>query len=78
MLGTDVAVASVPNGCDGPACEGDCSGDGNVTIHELITAVGLDNYGSRCGCAAFAPYSSPHVPMDALIRAVRLALDGCP
>jgi YVTN family beta-propeller protein len=77
--GSGIAIASVPNGCDAPVCEGDCDGDGDVTVDELLTAVNINLRNGPFGaCPAFDTGSNGHVPIDALLRAVNNALSGCP
>ncbi|MEO8604083.1 MAG: hypothetical protein ABI629_16020 [bacterium] len=61
-------------------CPGDCSGDGEVTIDELITDVTLALNGigdSACAVAADRD-SSGTVTIDELVAAVNAALTGCP
>ncbi len=55
-------------------CQGDCNLSGQVSIDDLITAV---HVALGDGDAASCPGSDAST-IDALIRAVRAALDGCP
>jgi hypothetical protein len=57
------------------SCIGDCNGDGQVTINEILTLVNiaLDNGGS---CTDGAP-SGADVDVALMLRAVNNALNGC-
>ncbi len=59
-------------------CDGDCIGDGFVTVDELITAVNIA-LGLRPldACAAVDSDGNGVVTVDDLIRAVNRALNGC-
>ncbi|MGH7788341.1 MAG: hypothetical protein ACRERC_15840 [Candidatus Binatia bacterium] len=62
-----------------PACRGDCDGDGNVAIPELIRAVGLALDGAApTTCAALDADANQRVSVAELIGAVGAALNGCP
>ena len=60
------------------ACLGDCNGDGQVTVDEMINGVAIA-LGTRPidTCPAFDRNGSGEVTIDELIRAEQLALDGC-
>lgn len=61
-----------------PVCPGDCDGDGNVTVAELVRAVSVAlDEGSR-DCAAADENGDGTVSVGELIRAVNAALAGCP
>ncbi len=60
-----------------PSCPGDCDGDDEVSIAELIRAVGLAGMGTAEGCAAADVNGNGQIEINELIRAVRSALDGC-
>jgi FG-GAP-like repeat len=62
-----------------PACVGDCSGDGMVSINELITGVNIV-LGSTpvASCPAFDAKGDGTVTITELITAVNNALNGCP
>jgi hypothetical protein len=63
---------------DCPSCPGDCNGDGEVTINELITGVNLAlSSGSLNSCPAFDLDSSNDITIDELVRGVGAALEGC-
>jgi hypothetical protein len=64
------AVAGFPTG----NCIGDCSGDGEVTVDEIIVGVriALDEL-PRTAC----PNGGPGINVSGLVTAVRLALEGC-
>ncbi|MDX2170851.1 MAG: hypothetical protein SF182_27535 [Deltaproteobacteria bacterium] len=58
-------------------CYGDCNGDGEVTINELITLVNIALGSSPVSaCAALPP--NAEVTISDLVRAVNNALSGCP
>jgi RHS repeat-associated protein len=61
------------------ACVGDCNGDRNVTVDELITGVNIA-LGTRLlgDCRSFDPNGDGEVTVDELITAVNNALSGCP
>jgi cysteine-rich repeat protein len=60
------------------ACEGDCSGDGKVTIDELVTAVAVAlGTKSVTECTRADGDSSGNVEINELVRAVNGALLGC-
>ncbi len=61
------------------ACSGDCNGDGEVTIDELILGVNiaLEN-APTLSCAAFDGDHSGTVTIDEIVGAVNVALTGCP
>lgn len=60
-------------------CVGDCSGDNNVTINELLAgikqALGTQ---SQNGCPSFDLNSDAVVTIDELVLAVHYSLNGCP
>lgn len=67
-----------PTATVAPTCEGDCSGDGAVTVDELVQGVaqsldGLDT----SACTAFDRDGDRQVTIAELVAAVRRALDGC-
>ena len=63
----------------GGPCIGDCTGDGQVIVSELVTAVrialGVDPI-DRCTAADCR--GTQTVTIDCLVSAVRAALNGCP
>lgn len=75
--GTAIDIATVPHGCSAPVCEGDCDSNGQVTVDEILAgaAMSLGEVGELC--AAYAGDSGT-VSVDALVRAVAHALNGCP
>jgi len=60
-------------------CVGDCNGDGEVTINELITGVNIA-LGSQdvSTCPSFDTNDDGEVAINELIQGVTNALDGCP
>ncbi|MDX2169138.1 MAG: hypothetical protein SF182_18865 [Deltaproteobacteria bacterium] len=61
-----------------PACVGDCNGDGEVTVNDLIVGVNIA-LGSQpvSACQAFDPDGDGMVGIGELIQGVNNALDGC-
>src|SRR5262249_2061001 len=60
-------------------CPGDCTGDGAVTIEDLIKGVNIAlNTQAVSTCTAMDPNGDGAVTVDELIRAVAAALGGCP
>lgn len=61
------------------ACPGDCDGDGEVTVDELVRgvaiALGLEEL---AGCPAFDIGGDEAVTVDEILQAVNAALVGCP
>lgn len=61
-----------------PQCTGDCNGDMNVTIDELITLVNIAlGTASIDQCHAGDRDGSNAVTVDELVAAVKIALEGC-
>ncbi len=61
------------------ACGGDCGGDGEVTVDEVLTLVNiaLGNV-DISGCTAGDLSGEGEITVDEIITAVQHALDGCP
>lgn len=61
-----------------PACPGDCSLDGSVTVSDVVAAVGV-NLGANplALCIAADTNGDGEVRIDELIRGVQLLLNGC-
>ena len=59
-------------------CPGDCNGDSQVTIGELLQAVGIAlGNGDVATCPNVDRDRDGQVRIDELLRAVQIALDGC-
>ena len=59
-------------------CAGDCNGDGEVTINELITGVNIAlGNDSVSSCPAVDTNGDGEVAVNELIQAVNSALNGC-
>jgi hypothetical protein len=60
------------------ACVGDCSGDADVTVDEVVTGVNiaLGTIGVDA-CPAFDPTGDGQVTVDEILQAVDAALGGC-
>lgn len=61
------------------ACPGDCSGDGTVTVDEIITGVNIA-LGSLpvANCLAMDTNGDGEVTVDEILQAINAALNGCP
>lgn len=62
-----------------PTCPGDCSGDGAVTVNELVQGVNiaLGNVSPQ-QCPMFDSNADNAVTVNELIQGVNNALNGCP
>lgn len=74
---TATATATA-TGTGAPACDGDCNGDGTVTIDELITQVNIALGAPLAACPAGDRNDDGAISIDELIVAVTNALGGCP
>jgi hypothetical protein len=71
------SVMIVP--CPSAPCVGDCDGDGQVTVNELITMVNiLLGNTPLSACMAGDADGSGDITINEIIAAVNNALDGCP
>ena len=72
--------ASTPTPTPGPAdCAGDCNGDGQVSINELIQGVNIAlGNAAASTCVAFDRDDNGQVTVNELIAGVNSALGGCP
>jgi hypothetical protein len=62
-----------------PSCVGDCDGDGEVSIGELILGVNISLGNQQISaCPAFDANGDGGVGINELIQAVNNALEGCP
>jgi uncharacterized repeat protein (TIGR03806 family) len=59
------------------ACVGDCNGNGEVTVDEMVTGVNLA-LGVSGSCDAFDRNDNGEVSIDELLAAVNNALSSCP
>ena len=61
------------------ACTGDCSGDGAVTVDEVVTGINiaLGNV-AMAECSRFDANGDGLVTVDEIVRAVNAGLGGCP
>ncbi len=61
-----------------PTCDGDCSGDGQVTVDELLTLVNIAlGNTSVAACPAGDANGNGSVTVDEILTAVNNALNGC-
>lgn len=82
---TDSSAHRVPAACTNGVitvttpCVGDCNGDGEITIDELLTGVGIGLGGIPFDqCPAFDADRNQSLTIDELLQGVIDALDGCP
>ncbi len=62
-----------------PSCIGDCGGDGEVTVNELIIGVNIAlGVTPVSACPVFDANGDGEVTIDELIRGVNFALTACP
>ncbi len=60
-------------------CPGDCSGDGNVTVDEIVTVVNIALGTAAIDlCRAADTDGNGQASVDELVTMINLALDGCP
>lgn len=72
----DLVDLSLPT--PSPSCTGDCNGDGEVTINELIGGVNIALGSAPLSqCPAFDANGDGNVAINELIAAVGAALEGC-
>ena len=76
--GTPTATP-IPTHTPGASCDGDCNGDGVVTINEVILAVNI-GLGTAAleECLAADANGDGQVTINELVRAVNLGLTECP
>ncbi|HVM95074.1 MAG TPA: hypothetical protein VMT89_01740 [Candidatus Acidoferrales bacterium] len=80
FVATIVALRSVwrPQASAAAACVGDCNGDGEVTIDELISGVNIALGTTDLSvCPAFDSNGDGEVTIDEVLTAVNSALNGC-
>jgi hypothetical protein len=75
--GTPTATATATPTPQPPPCDGDCGGDGAVTVDEVLTCVNLA-LGMDADCPACDIDGSQAVTVDEIITALAMALNGCP
>jgi hypothetical protein len=76
---TATATASATPTVDAPICVGDCNGDGEVTVNEVIVGINIAlGQSDVSACPAFDADGSGTVTVDEIVRAVNNALNGCP
>lgn len=74
-----LAVLVEPALISAQTCVGDCNGDGQVTVDEIVTGVNIALGTSAIGnCLALDADSSGSATVDELVTAVNNALNGCP
>ena len=76
----NIAKGDCPDecGCAAATCAGDCDGDGQVAINEIITGVNIALGSTPVGnCAAVETNGDGEVGINELIQAVNSGLNGC-
>jgi 6-phosphogluconolactonase (cycloisomerase 2 family) len=77
VLAVLITSGNAPAGAQ--SCTGDCGGDGQVAITELLTCVNIAlGSATQDACAACDANSDGKVTIDELVASVRYALTGCP
>ena len=72
-------VMPTPTPCGSPPSSGDCNGDGQVTIDELLRAVNIAlEVQPLSACPSFDVNGDRRVTVDEILRGVNLALGTCP
>lgn len=72
------ATASPTATPEAVACVGDCNGDGEVTVDEVIVGVSVAlGVTAADACPAFDPSGDGQVTVDEILQAVNRALTGC-
>ena len=78
VVAAAAALLALWPGRSAAACTGDCNGDAQVRVEELVAAVGVAlGSGPLAGCAAADADGDGRVAINELIEAVSRALAGC-
>jgi len=73
-----LALSFLPR-CAACACVGDCTGDGSVTVNELLTMVNIALGNAHVGtCMTGDANHDMQITIDEILTAVNNALNGCP
>jgi len=81
-----MAIAALPGPCwataeptpSAPPCSGDCGGDGQTTIDDLVTLIGVAlGNGPVAACAAGDLDGDAEITVNEVVTAVTEALAGC-
>ena len=62
----------------GPTCVGDCNGDGEVTVDDLLTMVNIALGSAQPSACPHGVSSGAEVDIALIIQAVNNALNECP
>lgn len=72
------AVSALGGPAEAQMCVGDCSGDEQVTVDEIVTMVNIAlGQASVSTCPAGDPSGDDQVTVDEILQAVNNALNGC-
>lgn len=75
-LAAGVSLVAKPSAA--PICTGDCSGDGEVTVNEIITMVNIALGSAELGaCGAGDANADGEITVNEIVAAVNKALAGC-
>ncbi|MFI5398487.1 MAG: hypothetical protein ACHQ9S_23390 [Candidatus Binatia bacterium] len=75
---TPTHAGATPTPVSGP-CTGDCNGDGQVTVDEILTMVNIAlGNAPLADCEAGDANSDHKITVDEILAAVNYALSGCP
>lgn len=79
LLLATLLAAAMPRPAAGapPPCAGDCDGDGQITVTEIVAAVNAAT-GGPLVCASADVDGDGAVQVGDLVALVRMAFDGCP
>jgi hypothetical protein len=78
ILGLGLMLGLVPRAAQALPCVGDCSGDGEVAINEIITCVNIALGSAQLStCTSCDANGDGEVAINELILAVNSALNGC-
>jgi hypothetical protein len=72
-------TACLPSVATAQVCVGDCNGDGEVTVDELVSSVGIAlNIPEALPCDAIDANHNQQVEINELVLGVSNAINGCP
>jgi hypothetical protein len=78
LLGGAVVGPAGSGRAEAQTCVGDCSGDGQVTVDEIVTMVNIAlGQAAVSTCAAGDPSGDGQITVDEILQAVNNALNGC-
>jgi len=78
LLGAACVLGSGRQATAAVLCSGDCDGDGQVTVTEVVAAVNAAMGTAPAACGTLDTDGDGQVQVGDLVAIVRMALDGCP